>query len=247
MQFSLIIPSFVAGILTFLAPCTLPLVPGYLVFISGASWKDLQDPEKVKTVRWKIFLNGVMYVIGFTIIFMTFGLIFSAGGVALGVYRIWLERIGGVLVILFGLHLMNLLNYPWLRWMNAERRLPIVRRLTPGRPWSAFIFGASFALGWTACIGPILGTILFLASSNSTIFSGVVLLFVYSIGFAIPFLLVAGFIGQASYAIRFFSKYLGGLTVASGAFIVFLGVLLVSGNLFFWTSFAFSILHFFHI
>ncbi len=241
MPTTLIIPAYIAGFLTFLAPCTLPLVPGYLVFISGTSLKDLQDPKKAPMIRWRIFLNGLMYVIGFTTIFVGFGLLFSAGGIALGAQRIWLERIGGILVIFFGLYLMNVFDHKWFRWMDMERRLPTVRGLTPGKPLSSFIFGASFALAWTPCVGPILGTILLLASTSTTALSGGLLLLVFSAGLATPFLLTALGIGQASRVLQRFTRTLGVVTVASGAFIVFLGVLLVTGNLAVWNNIAFSL------
>src|SRR3989344_2462110 len=120
MDFSLIIPAFIAGILTFLAPCTLPLVPGYLGFISGVYTNDLQDPSKSKLVRRKIFLNGVMYVIGFSLVFIVLGSLFGLGGAALFKYRIWLSRIGGGFVIFFGLFMMGVFELPFL---NVEKHV----------------------------------------------------------------------------------------------------------------------------
>src|SRR3989338_6270574 len=99
MDFSLIVPSFLAGILTFLAPCTLPLVPGYLGFISGVSLNEIKDPQQLKGARWRIFLNGIFFILGFSAVFILLGTLAGLGGSALAPYRIWLSRIGGLIVI----------------------------------------------------------------------------------------------------------------------------------------------------
>src|SRR3989344_7045516 len=177
MDFSLIIPAFIAGILTFLAPCTLPLVPGYLGFISGVSANDLRDPTKAKVARRKIFLNGVLYVIGFSLIFIILGSLFGLGGAALIKYRLWLSRIGGIFVIFFGLFMTGVLKLPLL---NIEKHFGNIKALKPGNPASSLIFGAAFALGWTPCIGPILGSILTLAAASATVGQGAFLLAVFS-------------------------------------------------------------------
>jgi len=118
MDFSLVIPTFFAGILTFLAPCTLPLVPGYLGFISDVSRDDLSDPVKAKQAKRKVFLNGVFFVLGFSVIFILFGVLAGLLGGAVSAYRVWLTRVGGVFVILFGLFMLGLLRIPIL---NAEK------------------------------------------------------------------------------------------------------------------------------
>src|SRR3989344_3144387 len=115
---ALVVPAFVAGLLTFLAPCTLPLVPGYLSFISGVSAKDLQDPTKAQRANLKIFFNGLFFVVGFSAVFVLLGTLFGAGGIALGSYRYWLERVGGLFVVLFGLFMLG-----------ALRRIPAGLRL----------------------------------------------------------------------------------------------------------------------
>src|SRR3989344_66943 len=131
MDFSLIIPAFIAGILTFLAPCTLPLVPGYLGFISGVSAQDLQDPLKLKSARKKIFLNGLLFVIGFSFIFILLGSLFGLGGSVLVQYRILFLRIGGIFVILFGLFMIGVLRLPFL---NVEKNIRAIMALKPGNP-----------------------------------------------------------------------------------------------------------------
>lgn len=241
MELSFIIPAFIAGVLTFLAPCTLPLVPGYLGFISGVSTNDLHDPSKLKTARKKIFLNGILYVIGFSIVFIILGSLFGLGGAALIKYRLWLSRIGGVFVILFGLFMIGILKLPFL---NIEKHVGSIKALKPGNPVSSLIFGAAFAFGWTPCVGPILGSILTLAASSATIGQGAFLLAVFSLGLAVPFLIIAASIGSASAYLAKMSKYLNVISVIGGVFLVFLGILLLTNNLGAWISYFYQIFDF---
>lgn len=237
MDFSLIIPAFIAGILTFLAPCTLPLVPGYLGFISGISAQDLQDPLKSKSARKKIFLNGLLFVIGFSLIFILLGSLFGLGGSALAHYRIWLSRVGGIFVILFGLFMIGVLRLPFL---NVEKNIGRIKALKPGNPASSLIFGATFAFGWTPCVGPILGSILTLAAASATVGQGAFLLLVFSLGLAIPFLIIAAGIGSASNYISKLSRYLNVISIAGGLFLIFLGILLFTNKLGIWIAYFYQ-------
>jgi len=237
MEFSLIIPAFIAGIFTFLAPCTLPLVPGYLGFISGVSAQDLKDPLKAKTARRKIFLNGLLFVIGFSFIFILLGSLFGLGGSALIQYRLWLSRIGGVFVILFGLFMIGVLRLPFL---NVEKHIRGIKALKPGNPISSLIFGATFALGWTPCAGPVLGSILTLAAASATVGQGAFLLSVFSLGLAVPFLIIAAGIGSASNSIAKLSKYLNVISAIGGTFLIFLGVLLLSNKFGVWVAYFYQ-------
>lgn len=241
MDISLILPAFIAGILTFLAPCTLPLVPGYLAFIGGASAADLQDPAKAPYIRKRIFLNGVMYVIGFSLVFILMGSIFGAAGSLLAQYRLWLSRIGGAFVIFFGLYLMHAFDLPIFKntfaFLSTTKKLSFTQKLTPGKPGSSFIFGATFAFGWTPCIGPLLGTILLLASTSGTVLSGSLLLLVFSLGLAVPFLAIALGFGHAAQYIKKISKYLNIISIIGGIFLVFIGLLLLTDNLVVWVGY----------
>ncbi|MBI2989893.1 MAG: sulfite exporter TauE/SafE family protein [Candidatus Magasanikbacteria bacterium] len=240
MDFTLIFSSFLAGVLTFLAPCTLPLVPGYLGFISGVAIGDLNDPNRAKMVRRKIFFNGLLYVLGFSSVFVILGTVFGLGGAYLAEYRYWLARIGGVFVIIFGLYMMHLLKIPFF---NSEKRFH-VSALKPGRPFSSLIFGMAFAFGWTPCIGPILGTVLTLAASYTTVLQGAGLLLVFSLGLAVPFLLVAIGFSSATAYIHKISKYLKTISFIGGVFLVFLGILLLTNNLGTWMSFFYQTFNF---
>lgn len=239
---ALIIPAFVAGIFTFIAPCTLPLVPGYLGFISGVSLEDLKDPAKTRRVRWKIFLNGLAFILGFSIVFVVLGtLIGFVGASLLAPFRVWLARIGGIFVILFGLFMLNVLKIPLLA---RDFNLKIPNVFGAGRPANSLILGSAFAFGWTPCVGPILGSILLLASTSQTALQGGVLLIIFSAGLAIPFLLIALGIGSAAKYIEKFSKYLNWVSIAGGIFLIFLGILLLTDNMNFLIIWGYRLLRF---
>lgn len=242
MDLSLIIPAFIAGVLTFLAPCTLPLVPGYLGFISGASLDDLKDPEKSKKARWKIFLNGLFFMAGFSAVFIILGtLVGFIGASLLAPYRLWLGRIGGIFVIIFGLFMLNVLKIPFLM---QEKQLKAPAFFSRGKPTNSFILGSAFAFGWTPCVGPILGSVLLLASTSTTAFQGGLLLTIFSAGLAVPFLLIAIGIGSASRHIQNISKYLNVVSIIGGVFLIFLGILLVMGKIGLLIAYGYKIFQF---
>ncbi len=242
MHISLIIPSFIAGLLTFLAPCTLPLVPGYLGFISGASLEDLKDPSKSAGARWKIFLNGLFFIVGFSAVFVILGtLVGFVGATVLAPYRIWLGRIGGIFVIIFGLFMLHVIKIPFL---TRERQLAVPPIFERGKALNSLILGSAFAFGWTPCVGPILGSILLLASTSTTAFQGALLLTVFSTGLALPFLAIALGIGGASRYVENISRYLNAVSVVGGIFLIFLGMLLVTGNVALLISWGYRIFDF---
>lgn len=241
MDWQLLIPGFIAGLLTFLAPCTLPLVPGYIGIISGTLAHDLTDPEKAKRAKAKIFLNGLFFVIGFTIVFIAMGTLFGFLGSGLVQHRILLSRIGGIFVVLFGLFMTGLVKIPAL---EKTVRFNLPSFFEAGKPKNSLILGFTFALGWTPCIGPILGSILLLASISETVFAGAFLLFVFSIGLAIPFLLLALGIGHLAQYMKTLKRFMRWVSIIGGLFLVFLGILLITNSLGVWVSFFFSIFDF---
>lgn len=216
---ALIIPAFIAGLLTFLAPCTFPLVPAYLGFISGASGK-----EGMTLARRKVFLNGLFYILGFSLIFIIFGTLLGYLGAALVPARIWLTRLAGVFIVIFGLVMLNVVRIPFLL---KERQVKLPFGLERGKPLSSFLLGSAFAFGWTPCVGPVLGSILLLASTSTTSFQGAGLLAVFSAGLALPFLLVAWAWGSAQQYVEKLSKYLRFFSIAGGVLLVGLGTLLL--------------------
>ncbi len=239
---TLALPAFIAGFLTFLAPCTLPLVPGYLGFISGVSLGDLRDPAKSSGIRLKIFLNGLFFVFGFSVIFILMGtLVGFVGASFLAPYRLWIGRIGGVLVILFGLSMLNVVK-PLFPTKKLQFKTPVT--FERGRPVNSFILGYTFAFGWTPCIGPILGSILLLSSTSATVFQGAFLLTVFSAGLAVPFLVIATGIGFFYRYLERFSGILNVVSIIGGTFLVFLGILLLTGNMAFLISWGYYLFQF---
>lgn len=240
----IIIPPFIAGLFTFLAPCTLPLVPGYLSFISGVSAEELKDQKKLKNVRLRVFFNGLLYVIGFSLVFMLLGSGFAFGSSQLGISRIWLARIGGAFIIFFGLYLTGIIRFSFLNFLSMERQIPAIKYFKPGNPASSFIFGATFALGWTPCVGPVLGSVLALSATSETVGRGALLLGVFSAGLAIPFLLIALGIGSASRYLARITPYLTIVSIIGGLFLIFVGILLLTNNLVFWVSYSYRLFNF---
>lgn len=241
MDLSLLIPSFIAGILTFLAPCTLPLVPAYLGFISGTSAEDLKDPEKLAQARKKVMMNGVFYVVGFSLVFVGLGLLFGLGGIALAKYRVVFSQVGGVFVIFFALYMMGVFNkFKIFNFLQSEKHINIAGKLKPGKPSSSLLLGATFAFGWTPCVGPILGSILLLASSTATAASGAILLLTFSLGLATPFLLIALGVGHATQTVKKLTRWLPVISFIGGIFLLFLGILLVTDSMTLWLGFAYK-------
>jgi len=241
-----VVYAFVAGVLTFLAPCTLPLVPAYLGFISGVSSADFRDPAKARTARKRVFFNGLLFVVGFSAVFIFFGTLVGLGGIALAKYRPILQQAGGVLVIFFALYLLGVLRLPFLRFLDSEKHFPLTRVLKPGKPWNSFLFGAAFASGWTPCIGPILGSILTAAATSAKVWQGAGLLAVYSFGLGIPFLLVAAGIGSANRYLAKMQGFMPWVSVIGGIFLLVLGILIVTNNMGIWIAFFYRNLNILH-
>lgn len=199
------ISAFIAGLLTFLAPCTLPLVPAYLGFISGVSNKDLKDPTRAKEAKRKIILNGLFFILGFFIVFVLFGTLAGVVGQGLTPYRILLTQIGGALVILFGLFMLGVFKIPFLQ---VQHQMKMPSFLTIGKPSTSVTIGGAFAFGWTPCVGPILGSILLLASTEGSALTGAALLAIFSFGLAVPFVLISLAFGHASEYINDFFSFI---------------------------------------
>lgn len=188
-----------------------------------------------------IFLNGFFFILGFSLIFIILGTLAGFVGSSLGASRIWLSRIGGIFVILFGLFMLGALKLPFLR---SEKHLKIPHFFKQGRPVNSLVLGSAFGLGWTPCVGPILGSVLLLASTSSTALQGAFLLTVFSLGLAVPFLLIAIGIGSASRYIARLTRLLNVVSFIGGIFLIFLGFLLVTNKLVAWIGFFFQFFSF---
>ncbi|MDP2676356.1 MAG: cytochrome c biogenesis protein CcdA [bacterium] len=219
----LLLPAFIAGLVTFLAPCTLPLVPAYLGFISGVASGREQLSSFAR--RKKILINGIAYIAGFSIIFILFGVLAGfLGSTILGSSRIWLARIGGALVIFFGLFLLGVIKTSSLAGAHS---FGLGRWFRPGNPLSSLLVGATFAFGWTPCVGPVLGSVLILAGAKTTAFEGGLLLLIFSFGLAIPFLAVSLLYSRALRWIEKSQKTLRIISWIAGAFLILIGVFLL--------------------
>ncbi len=236
-----VISAFVAGMLTFLAPCTLPLVPGYLGFISGVSPDDIKNSDMQSLVRKKILRNAVFFILGFSLVFILFGAFAGFFGAQLAVYRTWLARIGGVFVIMFGLFMLGVFKFSFLQ---GTHRLKMPTWLTVGKPTSSMIIGSAFAFGWTPCVGPILGSILLLSTTTGGALQGAFMLAVFSAGLAVPFIVVAFAYASATSYIARASSVLKWVSIVGGVFLVFLGILLVTNNFSLLVEWGFRLLGF---
>lgn len=215
--------AFLAGLASFLSPCVFSLVPAYVGYLGGrsAAANQAQDaPNKLQT-----FLHGVAFVGGFSLIFLTLGLTMSAVGGLLYEVRFWLAKIGGVIVVILGIHMTGLLRIPFLEYdlrpqTSTDRRRGYL---------SSALLGITFSAGWSPCIGPILGMILTLAINGGSIPRGVLLLGFYSIGLAIPFLVAALGIGWVSKVLKKYSKVMHYIEIGMGVVLIIVGILLFFG------------------
>jgi len=229
----LLIPAFIAGLLTFLAPCTLPLVPGYLAFISGVQGEE--------TKRGRIFANGVAFIVGFSAVFILLGVIAGIFGSAFAPYQVWISRGAGIMIILFGFFMLGILELPFL---NTEKRFSPPAIFRRGSLRGSFVFGSAFSLGWTPCVGPVLGSILLLASSTTTAMQGALLLGTFALGLTVPFLFVAAGVERAQSYITRLSPYLRAISIFGGIFLIVLRVLVLTNNISVFLSWSYHILEF---
>lgn len=210
-----------AGILSFLSPCVLPLVPSYLSFVTGMSLDELEAGED----QGRTMVHASLFVVGFTLVFVLLGASASFLGQFFRAYDIWVARIGGVIILVLGLHLTGVLR---LAPLLQEARLHVADR--PVGRLGAVVVGMAFGAGWTPCIGPVLGGILTFAYVQETFWSGVGLLFVYSMGLAIPFMVTALALDRFLIGFKRFRRYLPAVQVASGVLLIVLGLLLITGS-----------------
>lgn len=215
-----LITAFVYGMISFLTPCILPLVPAYITYITGV---DLETLQEGTAERSHIFLNAVLFVVGFSIVFMLLVIPANVLGNVLLAYQVWIQRIAGIIIIVFGLHIAGIIN---IGILNVEKKLHLSER--PGGYFGSLIIGITFAAGWSPCIGPILASIILIASTESMA-TGVLLLGVYSLGLAIPFLITALAINQFLQYYKGILKHIKTIMLVSGLILIFLGGLIFLG------------------
>ena len=213
--------AFAAGFLSFISPCVLPLVPSYLTYITGVSFNELAD-GKAK-VRWVTLSHSLLFIVGFSTIFILMGASASYLGQLLVRHQYWVMKAGGVLIIILGIHFTGLINLPFLQ---MEKRFELGKK--PIGYLGSFVVGLIFAAGWTPCIGPILSAILLYASTSKNFTTGIFLLAVYSLGLGIPFLLASLAFNSFLTAFGRIKRYLRVMTMVSGFFLIAIGILFLT-------------------
>jgi cytochrome c-type biogenesis protein len=211
--------AFAAGVLSFLSPCVLPLVPSYIGFLAGMTFPDTGVRRRAALV------HALLFIAGFSLVFILLGASATALGRALNYYQVWVQRVGGALIILFGLFC---LGAPTRGWLTQERRFRLERK--PLGYLGSALVGMAFAAGWTPCIGPVLGGILTLAAASADVMRGVLLLAVYSAGLALPFLLAAVALESFFDWFQRFRRFLPWVMRITGVMLVGVGLLLVTGE-----------------
>jgi len=218
--------AFVAGLLSFFSPCVLPLIPAYFTFITGFSIEELTE-EYNSEIRKKVFLSTFLFVLGFSLVFILMGASASYLGGLMYTYKKLIRIIGGILIIILGVHLTGLIRIPGL---DFEKRIILEKK--PLHFLGTLIIGMAFGAGWSPCIGPLLGSILIIAGSQETVWQGVILLGIYSTGLAIPFIIISIFINFLLIFIKKASKVLKYVNVVAGVVLIVVGLILVSNKLY---------------
>ncbi len=219
-----ILIAFVAGLLSFASPCVLPLIPSYLTFITGLSFEDF-EAENSAAVRRLTVLHSLLFILGFSMVFIALGASATAIGGLFNKYKEMIRIVGGIIVIIFGIHITGLIN---LKFLENEKKVHI--RNKPAGYLGTLLVGITFGAGWTPCIGPILGTILSLAINMKTVYAGITLLAAYSLGLGVPFFLSSLAVNSFLAYLKKFRKYIKAVTVTSGVFLIIIGVLLISNH-----------------
>ncbi len=227
--------AFLAGLASFLSPCVFSLVPAYIGYLGGRSAASAQSNEEPD--RWTTFSHGLAFVLGFSVVFIILGVAASALGAALYDIRLWLARIGGAVVIIFGLHMTGIFRIPFLEYdlrpqSTPDRRMGYL---------SSALMGVFFSAGWSPCVGPVLGAILTLSLSGGSIGQGAALLIAYSVGLAIPFLIAALGIGWVTVILRKYSKVMRYSEIVMGVLLIIVGGMLMFGIFEYFARFGFFV------
>ena len=218
--------AFIAGLVSFLSPCVLPLVPGYISIVSGSSLDQLKARSKEASLFRTVLLNSVMFIVGFSITFILLGASATWVGQVLVSRMRLLGQLAGLILIVFGIHLMGIFK---INFLYKDKRFHNVEK--PRGLFGALVLGLAFAFGWTPCIGPILAGILTLASTKQTVTQGMFLLAIYSAGLGIPFLLTSLALNKFLTFYSRFKKHFHAVEVVSGALVIAVGVLILTGSL----------------
>ena len=217
--------AFVAGLLSFFSPCILPLIPAYFIFITGYSLNELTEGDPSK-LRAKVVGSTVMFVLGFSIVFILFGAAASMLGGLVNQYQDVLRVVGGAVIIVLGLHISGVFR---IRFLDVEKRMHLSQK--PVHALGTVVVGMAFGAGWSPCVGPLLGSILALAAGQETVWQGMLLLAIYSLGLAIPFLVLSMFVHLVLAFVRRGTKVIRYVNITAGILMIIVGVLLIADQL----------------
>lgn len=217
------IGAFIAGLLSFLSPCVLPLIPSYITYITGLSFADLQAEHPSHIIRQKSILHSLAFICGFTIVFVLLGASATYIGTFLHHNAVIIRKVGGVLLVVLGIHVTGLIP---LKFLLGEKRISIAHK--PAGYVGSFLVGIAFAAGWTPCIGPILAAILAVAATEESVYQGILLLLLYSLGLGVPFFLSALAMHQFLVVFNRFKKYIRLFEIITGIFLMVIGVMIYS-------------------
>ena len=216
--------AFAAGLLTFLSPCILPLIPAYISYITGISFDELKEGQS-REIRKKTLVHSLLFILGFSIVFITLGASASYLGRLLIAHQTLISRIGGVVVIIFGLYIIGVFK---LDFLGKERKIEL--KMQKGSKVGSLLLGITFAAAWTPCVGPILGSILVLAGTRESMFEGMWLLSIYSLGIAIPFIISTLLINSFLSHFAKIRKYMSVVKFICGLLLILVGILLIWGR-----------------
>lgn len=216
--------AFLAGFLSFVSPCILPIVPSYITYITGISFKELVESDRKYSLKLVTLFHSLLFIFGFSTIFILMGASASYIGQLLIEYQYLITKIGGILIIILGIHFIGIINIPFLQ---MEKRFELKKK--PFRFIGSFLVGIVFAAGWTPCVGPILSSILIYASTTKSLKTGLWLLSLYSLGLGVPFIISSLAFNSFIYAFGKIKRYMRIITILSGLFLIFIGILLITG------------------
>ena len=216
--------AFLGGLLSFLSPCVLPIVPSYVSFITGISFEDFKTGNKA-LIRKLTIISSLLFITGFSTVFILLGVFSSFIGRFLAIHYDVIRIVGGIIIIVFGLYVMGIFK---IGFLSMDKRVHLKSK--PRGYIGSFVVGLTFATGWTPCIGPILGTILLIASTSGSAFYGFKLLFVYSLGLAIPFFITSLAINTFLSHFSLVNKYMRPILILSGLFLIAFGILFLTNS-----------------
>lgn len=223
--------AFSAGFLSFISPCVLPLVPSFITYITGLTFEDLTSAKEKQRVRYTTITNSLAFIGGFSFVFVLLGASATYIGEIFLSYQDTIQKVGGILIVLFGLYIMGVIK---LNFLSAEKKFHIENK--PAGLIGSFLVGMAFAAGWTPCVGPILGSILLYASTTGSVAKGMGLLAVYSLGLGLPLFISALAINTFLTTFRVITRHMRWITILSGVFLIIVGVMIFTGSFTFLTS-----------